>query len=239
LAMSFVGVCGLHRFYLRQFKSGFIYLLTFGLFGIGTLTDVFTINILIRRAERIARRKRLELQPFTAFRHVAVAEMMSLQTSLSLELWQMVMILFSAFKQILSVIIQCITNMITIIWRVAIALVCTCAATAIDASRIIVSAIYMLVKTALRAIRLITAILYEGTSDEFGVLSTSILIIAKIASLSIWRVYKGFVNILRVQYRSFVSIISAALLAFILRGFQFVDSAVKVFNAVRDTFISR
>lgn len=40
---SLFGLSGIHRFYLGKPVSGFIYLCTFGLFGIGQLVDLFLI----------------------------------------------------------------------------------------------------------------------------------------------------------------------------------------------------
>ena len=38
--LGFIGVAGLHRFYVRQYLTGLLYLLTAGIFGIGTCVDV-------------------------------------------------------------------------------------------------------------------------------------------------------------------------------------------------------
>ena len=38
------GVFGIHRFYLGKYISGAIYLMTFGLFGLGFIYDFFTLN---------------------------------------------------------------------------------------------------------------------------------------------------------------------------------------------------
>jgi TM2 domain-containing membrane protein YozV len=42
--LTFLGVFGLHRFYLGKWLSGLVYLLTGGLFMLGVLYDFFTIN---------------------------------------------------------------------------------------------------------------------------------------------------------------------------------------------------
>ncbi len=47
--LSFI-VPGCHRFYLGKIGSGLLYFFTFGIFGLGTLTDVFRIPRLVREA---------------------------------------------------------------------------------------------------------------------------------------------------------------------------------------------
>lgn len=49
-ALSFCGLCGLHRFYLGQPVPGILYLLTFGICGIGQLIDLFLIPGEVRTA---------------------------------------------------------------------------------------------------------------------------------------------------------------------------------------------
>lgn len=44
LLLTFLGVFGVHRFYLGKWVSGLIYLLTLGLFGLGILYDFWTLN---------------------------------------------------------------------------------------------------------------------------------------------------------------------------------------------------
>ena len=44
ILLTFLGVFGIHRFYLSKWITGFIYLLTGGLFGLGLLYDLCTLN---------------------------------------------------------------------------------------------------------------------------------------------------------------------------------------------------
>ena len=44
ILQSFLGVLGLHRFYLGKWISGLVWLFTGGLFGIGWIYDFFTLN---------------------------------------------------------------------------------------------------------------------------------------------------------------------------------------------------
>lgn len=46
-----LGACGIHRFYLGKVGTGILYLLTFGLLGIGQLYDLFAMKKLVRRAD--------------------------------------------------------------------------------------------------------------------------------------------------------------------------------------------
>ena len=45
-----LGFLGLHRFYLRQPGIGILYLLTFGIIGIGYLVDLLRIRTMVRNA---------------------------------------------------------------------------------------------------------------------------------------------------------------------------------------------
>ena len=44
LAVPFFGLLGFHRMYMGKWVTGFIYLFTFGLFGLGILYDYLTLN---------------------------------------------------------------------------------------------------------------------------------------------------------------------------------------------------
>jgi len=42
--LTFLGIFGIHRFYMGKWISGIVYLLTAGLFGIGYIYDYWTMN---------------------------------------------------------------------------------------------------------------------------------------------------------------------------------------------------
>ena len=42
--LGFIGIAGIQHFYLGNITKGLLWLFTLGLFGIGTLVDVFTIG---------------------------------------------------------------------------------------------------------------------------------------------------------------------------------------------------
>jgi TM2 domain-containing membrane protein YozV len=45
------GLCGLHRFYLGKPISGFLYLITLGLFGIGQIIDLARLDTMVEHAD--------------------------------------------------------------------------------------------------------------------------------------------------------------------------------------------
>jgi len=45
-----LGLCGLHRFYLGKPISGFLYLVTFGFFGIGQIIDLARLDTMVETA---------------------------------------------------------------------------------------------------------------------------------------------------------------------------------------------
>lgn len=50
ILLTFLGVFGIHRFYLGKIFTGLLYLLTLGLCGLGVLYDFLTLNGQISRA---------------------------------------------------------------------------------------------------------------------------------------------------------------------------------------------
>jgi TM2 domain-containing membrane protein YozV len=44
ILLTFLGIFGIHRFYMGKIFTGIIYLLTVGLFGVGILYDFLTLN---------------------------------------------------------------------------------------------------------------------------------------------------------------------------------------------------
>lgn len=48
--LAFVGLAGIHRIYLGRYGTGILYLLTFGLFGIGQFIDLFRMKSLVQDA---------------------------------------------------------------------------------------------------------------------------------------------------------------------------------------------
>ena len=44
ILLVFLGVFGVHRMYMGKWLSGILYLLTFGVFGLGILYDLWTLN---------------------------------------------------------------------------------------------------------------------------------------------------------------------------------------------------
>lgn len=51
-ALCIVGVAGIHRFYLGKPITGLLWLLTWGVFGIGLLVDLFLIPGIVERQNR-------------------------------------------------------------------------------------------------------------------------------------------------------------------------------------------
>ena len=44
ILLTFLGVFGIHRFYLGKWGTGILYLVTLGIFGIGLIYDFWTLN---------------------------------------------------------------------------------------------------------------------------------------------------------------------------------------------------
>lgn len=50
LLLAFLGIFGIHRFYIRKWLTGLLYLVTGGLLGIGYLYDLWTFNSQVNEA---------------------------------------------------------------------------------------------------------------------------------------------------------------------------------------------
>jgi TM2 domain-containing membrane protein YozV len=53
--LTFLGYLGIHRFYMRKWITGVLYLLTGGLFLVGYLYDLWTLNSQISELNRTHR----------------------------------------------------------------------------------------------------------------------------------------------------------------------------------------
>ena len=53
LLLAFLGIFGLHRFYIRKWLTGLLYLVTGGLLGIGYLYDLWTFNSQVNEANAL------------------------------------------------------------------------------------------------------------------------------------------------------------------------------------------
>jgi hypothetical protein len=60
LCCIFVGLLGVHRFYLRRPGSGLLYLFTLGLAGVGVLADLFLIPGMVRKDREKIRASELD-----------------------------------------------------------------------------------------------------------------------------------------------------------------------------------
>ena len=52
ILLTFLGVFGIHRFYMGKIFTGILYLCTVGLFGLGVLYDLLTLNEQVSRINR-------------------------------------------------------------------------------------------------------------------------------------------------------------------------------------------
>ncbi len=55
ILLTFLGVFGVHRLYMEKWLSGVLYLLTFGLLGIGVIYDFWTLNSQLSELNQRAR----------------------------------------------------------------------------------------------------------------------------------------------------------------------------------------
>lgn len=52
ILLTFLGIFGGHRFYLGKFLTGFLYLISGGLFGVGYIYDLWTLNEQVSEVNR-------------------------------------------------------------------------------------------------------------------------------------------------------------------------------------------
>lgn len=57
LLLTFLGIFGIHRMYCGRWVTGFIYLFTLGLFGVGVIYDFWTLNSQISLINHVANKE--------------------------------------------------------------------------------------------------------------------------------------------------------------------------------------
>ena len=55
--LGLFGLCGLHRIYLGKKATGAVWVLTFGLFGLGQVYDMFTLRVQVKDINTLSRGK--------------------------------------------------------------------------------------------------------------------------------------------------------------------------------------
>jgi len=237
LALSFFGVCGLHRIYLRKYKTGAIFLFTCGIFGIGTLFDIFTLNLLIRHAEELAQTKKNHLYPFRAFRKLFMFEMADLKASVKRELFLILLAITNTIVELSTIAAKSFLYSLKTFGRTTGSVIATYLAATFESSFLVLDAVFQVIRTIYRAVHTILTILYLATVDLVFALYHSIALAyfsIVSANSALW---KGCYNIGKLQLIALRNVTSTGLLASIIKLFQLINTVIQtIYQLLRTIF---